>query len=425
MYKYLLILLCIYRPFSPFAQHTHSLGPGEDIPQFPLFEVINYSKAYVNLSDFKGKAILLDFGATYCKPCITSLPKLDVLQNIFHDDLQVFMVTHEPKEKVTAFLRNNAKVKGVQVPVIVADTLLHQAFRHITQPHVVWIGKDRKVKALTGHHYIDSANIRALIENEVLDWPVKWDFPYDYDKPMVVFNPENTHIAMRPDRWQLSIISGHMKGVIWRQQTVVDTNTQQVRVSAFNIPILKMYLTLLGYIWEYNFKPSQVVLHNIDDPIEFFYSETFGKAEWDQFHTYCYEMVFPSDIPESRRNKMIVRQLDAYFGLTVKLKKMKRQCWVMTVSDKDLFTRKQLSVSKQGYSIRGLSNAINKKIGHPPLIDELRLNDAETKSVRLEVDAKTLDDFESLKKRLEPQGIGLEVQVREIETLWVERLVTP
>jgi|GEM_PF-4314777 len=394
------------------AQEVQPLKLGDRLPNnLVVKHLVHYPTERVNLADIEGKAILLDFGATFCIPCLESLANLELLQKEFSDDLQVFMVTQESTDRV----------KDIQIPVIAQDTLLNSLFKHQALPHIVWIGKDRTIKALTDHQEVTKENVNALIRGEEMDLPVKWDFPYDAAKPMMVFNPENINRTMQPKMWQYRMVAGHMEGVQARQKTRVDSAAKQVWVSAVNIPLLKMYLTLYGYIWEHNFHPTQVVLHNIQDEQRFFYDERLGKkAAWQVNNTYCYEMAFPMALSREERNRRIIAQLNEFFDLKVSLRKRKRLCWVMTVADRATFRLHAFSAEISRYSVKGLLKRVNSIPGHVPLISELDEDEFQGKSVRLALGTGPLSDFEWLKKELEPQGIHLEVQVRDVETLWVE-----
>ncbi len=87
--------------------------------QFPDFNLKNIDNQNINTSDLKGeKLTILDFWATWCKPCVSSIPKLITISDLY-------------KEKGVQFIgvnmdspRNMAKVKpfsnslGINYPVI-------------------------------------------------------------------------------------------------------------------------------------------------------------------------------------------------------------------------------------------------------------------------------------------------------------------
>lgn len=51
----------------------------------PNFTLSDLDRKKVNLSDYKGKVILLDFWATWCPPCKESIPYLETLYQRYKD----------------------------------------------------------------------------------------------------------------------------------------------------------------------------------------------------------------------------------------------------------------------------------------------------------------------------------------------------
>ena len=57
----------------------------DDRPEAPSFSLRNPDGDKVELSDFKGKVLLLNFWATWCPPCRAEMPEMEQLYQAFKD----------------------------------------------------------------------------------------------------------------------------------------------------------------------------------------------------------------------------------------------------------------------------------------------------------------------------------------------------
>jgi len=64
-------------------------GVGESAPDF---EVKTHDNRVLRLSDLKGKVVLLDFWASWCRPCLAQMPKLQSLYQAYSNDDRFVMV---------------------------------------------------------------------------------------------------------------------------------------------------------------------------------------------------------------------------------------------------------------------------------------------------------------------------------------------
>lgn len=130
---------------------------GEKAPDFSL-TTLDGKK--VQLSDYRGKVVVLDFWATWCAPCVESIPHLNALQKTYAAKGLVVLgvsVDKAPDASVRAFARK----QRIRYPV-----LLDPAFRAgelygaSSIPLVYIIGKDGAVRAI--HIGYSSENARRM-----------------------------------------------------------------------------------------------------------------------------------------------------------------------------------------------------------------------------------------------------------------------
>jgi thiol-disulfide isomerase/thioredoxin len=145
---------------------------GDTVPDFGLYHLLNYQQHTVHLSEFKGKAVIIDFWAAFCQPCIASFPELQQIQLRYQQDLQIVTVTNDSLQKIRK-LFDNIRYQGFRLLTVtnggdgLNDSLFY-AFPHRFIPHYVWIDKNRVVKAITGRDALVDDNITALINGNAV-----------------------------------------------------------------------------------------------------------------------------------------------------------------------------------------------------------------------------------------------------------------
>jgi cytochrome c biogenesis protein CcmG/thiol:disulfide interchange protein DsbE len=90
------------------------VASGDQAPEFRLQAM---DGSTVNLSDFRGKVVMLHFWATWCPPCVEELPTLDKLyRTVVDKDFQLLAVSVDEggAPEVAAFLKKN----GLNLPVL-------------------------------------------------------------------------------------------------------------------------------------------------------------------------------------------------------------------------------------------------------------------------------------------------------------------
>ena len=110
----------------------------------PDFQLTTLQGESVSLADLKGQVVVLDFWASWCPPCIESLPHLGKLHAEKREGVKVFAVNlREDKAKVEAFMKS----KSVDVPVLLdSDGRVAEKYNVVSIPQTVVIGKDGTVK---------------------------------------------------------------------------------------------------------------------------------------------------------------------------------------------------------------------------------------------------------------------------------------
>lgn len=84
----------------------------------PDFTLLDLNGQAHTLSDYRGKVVIIDFWATFCRPCIYEIPHFIQFYNEYKDDgLVILGVGLDGKQKLEVFARE----KGMSYPVLIGD----------------------------------------------------------------------------------------------------------------------------------------------------------------------------------------------------------------------------------------------------------------------------------------------------------------
>lgn len=286
---------------------------GDNCPDVEIKQIINYPSGTARLSDFKGKALLIDFWFSACTACIEVMPKLDSLQREYGKDLQILLVNYESEEMVRNTFKKIQRINGVNLPSVVSDTLLNLLFPHRSSPHEIWIDKNGKVKAITDHVSVKRKNIEDLIAGKEMNLPLKKDdMEYSSDVPLVTSS--KNEVLLR-----YSCITTYQPGLSGSIGMNLRPDNSILQARAKNAPLQELYIMAYGQ-WAKDFHNNRVIL-DLKDSIMF-------KPNSNNSHLFCYDSWW-KDTSQPKALKEMQHQLDIFFNIRSNMKKRETPCLVL------------------------------------------------------------------------------------------------
>lgn len=402
----LMILLC---PYINKAQlpPMQALTIGDAMPGIVCNNVLNYSGTSIDLSSFKGKLVILDFMLTTCSSCLQKLPLFDSLQKKYVGKIQFIIVSSQKKEIVKTFLQNQWLGKQVHFPVISNDIKLKEFFPHEWVSHLVWVAPDGIVKAITDGDYVTGDNIRQVLENGPINWPVKRDVPdFDYT---VAFTATNAQVQnIQPNVPLSSSFMPYIRDIgqyhILQQK---DSINHTVRTAFYNQPIIEMYLRLQEKYW---FPKSQIIL-NVKDSSRYILDETkYFRRQWMEQNTFCYESILPGSITKAIQQQRIWNELDFYFGIHTVMEERAIPCLVLRQIRQPA---KLSSIVNGAVSISTIVYEMNQTYSGIPVLIENK----DLEKIKLSVSKTQLTDRALLTEVFQQNGYELVQEIRRVEVL--------
>ncbi|UPK68798.1 TlpA family protein disulfide reductase [Chitinophaga filiformis] len=335
-------------PFEGYKAISAPLGIGAVVPDYKLQQVLNYKDTEVSLSAFSGKALLIDFWAVFCQPCLAQFPKLQHIQDKYKNELQIITVTSDSLPKV-ARLFEDIRYQGFNLLTVargvdnnVNDSLFF-VFPHKYIPHYIWIDKDRVVKAITGYEALNDDNIALLTRGESLAAINKEVnvLPHGH---AAVYSYQEADIA---EKFMLndsirgligySMLSGYNRK--YPPSSAIDYAGiyAERRIRIWNLPLGTMMRLAYGKmgkeIWEQELVTVPRVFFNVRDA-EILHKLTvdFKQAPDTTADMYCYDLIIAGKGRGFLMDKM-KEDLYRYFGVRGKFIRRKVSCYILSLVD--------------------------------------------------------------------------------------------
>lgn len=232
--------------------------PGDTITDHKFTDLVNFPRPSVKISDFRGKWLILDFWSRYCKSCIASFPKMNIISEDFKDrEVQIIMV---------GSLRGGGETEGIIKKLyqrlegmynlkftVAYDSTLFEKCDIGSLPHILVVNPEGIIKAKTNH--IDSLQIALLLKGEIptfervfSDTELKGGDIYDNKVPLLTNNGLAANGGRDIDYIYRSLLVPHDKSLMPYYNTVNlvrkfrnNDLTKPIKMDIFDMAIYRLY----------------------------------------------------------------------------------------------------------------------------------------------------------------------------------------
>lgn len=194
MKKKIMIIVLIAMFFGSLHSQEVVLAVGTAAPEIQFSQYNDDASGLTSWANFEEDVVLIDFWATWCAPCIKSIPHLNELSETFADSSVAFIsLTYEPAHMITPFLRKHPLKTIVASD---ADFATFKAYNAWGIPMVAIVNKARKIAGVVHPSQLTADMIQEVLAGKTPATPQAkpWSDPAgaeEYFRSLVKPQPEN------------------------------------------------------------------------------------------------------------------------------------------------------------------------------------------------------------------------------------------
>ena len=117
MRLFIIFIILMSNSFANEIIDIKNLVINKELKKYDSLTFIDAKNKQINLNNFEGNLILLNFWATWCAPCKKEMPSLDLLKNNENlDNIKIFPINvgQENVEKASKFFED-LKIKNLEI----------------------------------------------------------------------------------------------------------------------------------------------------------------------------------------------------------------------------------------------------------------------------------------------------------------------
>lgn len=138
-----------------------ALGGLEIGAKAPNFSLKTLDGKQVELSDYKGKKVMLNFWATWCPPCKKEMPDMEKYTQQAGDDVVVLAVNIDPENDVQAFVEDNGITFTIPLDSQSAKNPVNERYKILSIPTTYFIDK----KGIIRNKVISAMQLKDMERN--------------------------------------------------------------------------------------------------------------------------------------------------------------------------------------------------------------------------------------------------------------------